>query len=75
MHEHDLALKPLYKLMRLFEKKLDTDEDRDLKVLFYMLMADVNLSRKEFILAYDFTLKGLAVQNKHGGAKVAAIVR
>ena len=75
MHEHDLALKPLYKLSRLFDKKLDSDEDRDLKVLFYMLMADVNLARKEFILAYDFTLKGLAVQNKHGGAKVAAIVR
>ena len=76
MHEHDLALKPLYKLWRLFERKLEgDDDDRDIKVQYYLMMADLNYSRKEFILAYDFTMKGLTVQNKLGGAKVAAVVR
>ena len=31
MHEHEMALKPLYKLNRLLEKALYSDNDRDLK--------------------------------------------
>ena len=49
MHEHELALKPLYKLNRLLENKLDSEADFDLKIQYYMMMADLNLSRKEFI--------------------------
>ena len=31
IHEHEMALKPLYKLNRLLEKALYSDNDRDLK--------------------------------------------
>ena len=59
MHEHGLALKPLYKLNRLLDKALNKDADRDLRVQYYFMMADLNTTRKELTLAYDFTMKAL----------------
>ena len=61
MHEHQLALKPLYKLNRLLDKVLDQDADRDIRVQYYCMMADLNASRKELALSYDFTMKAIEV--------------
>ena len=38
------------------------------------MMADLNTTRKELVLAYDFTQKGVAEASKIGGVKVKEIV-
>ena len=74
MHEIPHALRPLFKLNRLLDKKIKDDKDRDLRVSYYLLMADVNQARKEFLMAFDYTEKALKLQKLIGESKKKEII-
>ena len=74
MHELQHALRPLFKLNRLLDKKLRADKDRDLRVSYYILMAEINQARKEFVMAFEYTEKAIKLQKKIGSLKVREII-